>query len=127
MRSVTLKEIEWLHDCVLLGMSFDTSANGERLVTIRIRCPADLGYSLWDGKTLLLMATDVAFSRHVVWGYVAGPEVVDAIRPGVSDAVQESTIEARLRGAHFPKTEFTMTFVSGSVLEIICDSLQIDV
>jgi len=91
-----------------------------------MRCPTDLGYAPWEGKNLVLAAIDVAVSKHVVCR-VAGPETIDALRPGISGDLRESTMAARQMGMRFPNLEFTICFHSGSSLEVICQELQVDI
>jgi len=125
MRQTTLIELAWIHDCDLLGILYDFGQEG-RSIKLSIRCPTDLEYAPWEGKDLVLAAIDVALSRHVMWG-VAGPESIDAIRPGVSAAARESTLDARRRGIRFPSIELSISFHSGSSLEVICERLEVDV
>src|SRR5277367_1744931 len=108
MQAITMKDLEWLHDCVLLDVIYDASSDAGRLVKWRMRCPDDLGYTPWNGKELVLLALDVYMLQHIVWGFVAGPETIDAIRPGTSDATQESMMDARRAGIRFPDIEFTI-------------------
>jgi hypothetical protein len=126
MRPTTLDELEWLHDCVVSEFAYETASNSGRSIKIEMICPFDLGYPLWDGKRLVLAAARVAMSKHVMWG-VDGPESIDAVRPGISDEARESTLHARNLGIHFPALEFTISFHSGSWMEIICHDLEINV
>lgn len=124
MQTITVTELAWLHDCVLLNVVYDASSDAGRIVKWMIRCPEDLGYTPWQGRDLVLIAVDVAMLRHLAWG-VAGRETVDAIRPGISDAAQESTMDAREAGVRFPEIEFTMVMHSGSSMEVICSKIEI--
>jgi hypothetical protein len=126
MRPTALAELEWVHDCTLLSVLYDTSSDAGRWITLTMRCPTDLGYAPWEGKKLVLAAIDVAVSKHVLWS-VAGPETIDAVRAGVSTDVRENTVDARRIGARFPSLEFTISFHSGSSLEVICRELQVEV
>ena len=126
MQSTTLKELEWIHDCALLGVLYDASSDAGRSIKLTMRCPTDLGFAPWEGKNLQLVAVDIALMKLIVCG-VAGPETIDAIRPGISKTVQESTMDARRMGVRFPRLEFTISFHSGSALEVICKDLQVDV
>jgi len=126
MQKIIVDELAWIHDCVLLNVVYDASGDGGRTVKWTIRCPEDLGYAPWQGKDLVLIAVDVAMLRHFVWG-VAGRETVDAIRPGISDAAQESTTDAREAGVRFPDVEFTMVMHTGSSMEVICSKVEIGV
>ena len=103
----TFKELEWLHDCDLLDIVFDTSDDAGRVVRWTLRCPEDLGYSPWNGKELVLVATDVAmFWYHIAWG-VLGPETINGIQSGISDAARESVMDAYF-GTRFLEIELTM-------------------
>jgi hypothetical protein len=126
MRPTTLKELEWIHDCVVSNIVYDASASfGRRALRISMKCPVDLGYEPWGGKSMALVASDVAAFTQSVWGVVAEAETINAIRPGVSAAFQNSTTPWRSMGARFPELEFTVSFHSGSALEVICESLQV--
>jgi hypothetical protein len=127
MQSTTLEQLDWLHDSVVHNVVYDASGDSGRLVKLAIRCHAQSGYAPWEGKDLVLAAIDVAVSKHTVWGWVTAPETIDAIRPGVSAAVRDSTLEARRMGARLPNLEFTISFHSGSLLEVICRELQVEV
>ena len=126
MRPTTLDELAWLHDCVLWELSYDTSETSSRSIKLRLQCPSDLGYAPWEGKELLLVAGDVAAAKHTVWG-VAGPEAIDAVRPGVSEALKDAMAQARTSGVRFPDLAFTIYFHSGSDIEIVCGDLQVDI
>ena len=127
METITLKELAWLHDCVLLDVTYDASSEAGRLVKWRMRCPADLGYAPWNGKELVLLAVDVYMLRHIAWGFVAGAETVNAIRPGISDDAQKTTVDARLAGIRFPDIEFTIDMHSGSWIEVVCRKLEVQI
>ena len=128
MRLTTLKELEWMHDSVVSSIVYDASASGGcRELRISMTCPSDLGYEPWAGKSVVLVATDVAALTQTVWGWVTAAETIDAIRPGVSAAFQKRTMPARKQGARYPELEFTASFHSGSVLEVICKDLQVRV
>jgi hypothetical protein len=126
VQSTTLTELEWVHDCTLLSVIYDTVSEAGRSITLTMRCPTDLGYPAWEGKDLVLAAVDVAVSKHVLWG-VAGPETIDAVRAGVSTSLRDSTEEVRRAGGRFPSLEVTISFHSGSLLEVVCHELQIEV
>ena len=127
MVPTTLKELGWLHDSVVLSVSYDASQAAGRLVKLAIRCHPDCGHAPWAGKNLSIAAVNVAVLKHVLWGWVTEPETIDSIRPGVSRAVEESTVESKRMGLLFPDLAFTVIFHSGSFLEVICQTLQVDI
>ena len=120
-----LKELEWIHDCVLSDVRYDASDKSSRSVVLTINCPTDLGYAPWEGRVLVLTAVDVAAFRYMAWGIAGGEETIAAIRPGISNVLRESTTEAKQSGVCFPCLEVTVVFNSGSLLELICRNIEI--
>ena len=77
-------------------------------------------------RGLVLVAIGIAVSKHVVCGF-GWPETIDAVRPGISSDVRESTMAARRMGVCLPNLEFTISLHSGSALEVVCQELQLEV
>ncbi|HWE93676.1 MAG TPA: hypothetical protein VG269_06845 [Tepidisphaeraceae bacterium] len=127
MQPTTIEELAWLHDAILFDVVYDFSGDIGRSIKLSLRCHADSGYAPWNGRNLVVVAVNVAVTKSFIWGWVIGPETLDAIRPGVSGALRETTAEARRTGARLPSLEFTISFHSGSEIEVICESLQLDV
>jgi hypothetical protein len=125
MRPTTIRELGWLHDSDLLSVSYDTSSDIDWPIRLTIRCPDDSGYAPWDGKLLVLSATDVVRSKHLVC-CIANSESIGEVSTGVSVDLLEGAMKGRPTSAHF-NFEFTICFTSGSKLEIICQDLQIEV
>ena len=125
MKLTTLQELKWIHDADLLSVQYEMSGDADWPIRITMRCPEDLGYEPWQGKLLVLAAIDLVGSKHIVY-CVAGPESIDHINPGVSLVFRESAMKGKPIGAHF-NFEFTITLISGSTLEIICQELQVEV
>jgi hypothetical protein len=73
MQPTTLKGLEWVHDCVLQSVLYDTLENADRSIKITMRCPLDLGYAPWEGKSLALISINVAVSKHVALGFCHRP------------------------------------------------------
>jgi hypothetical protein len=125
MQPTTIKELDCLHDSDLLGIMYDTSGDADWPIRLTILCPDDMGYAPWDGKLLVLSAIDVVRSKHVVCR-IANSETIDHVLPRVSVDLREGAVRARGPYAHF-NFEFTISFISGSTLEVICQELQIEV
>lgn len=125
MRPTTIKELDWLHDSDLLSIMYDTSGDDDWPIRLTIRCPDDMGYAPWDGKLLVVSAIGVTRSSHVVCGVRRG-ETFDHAYPGVSDALRKDAMKSSTVEADF-NFEFTITLISGSKLEIICQDLQVEI
>ncbi len=73
----------------------------------------------------MLSAMDLAGSRHTVFS-VEGCEIFDRIVVGVTPSLHSNVLAIRSPDTRFA-CEFTINFVSGSKLEIICQELQVEV
>ena len=124
MRPTTIKELGCLHDSDLLSVLYDTSGDTGWSIRLTILCPDDMGYAPWDGKLLVLSAINVERSNYAVCG-VAGSETFDHAYPGVSEALRKGAMKGSKVDLHF-NFEFTITLISGSRLEVICQDLQIE-
>jgi hypothetical protein len=125
MRPTTIKELDWLHDSDVLSISYDTAGESDWPIRLTLLCPADSGFAPWEGKHLTLVATDVVRSQHVVC-QVRGGETFDNVKRGVSASLRDGAMRGRPAGVTF-NFEVTITFISGSTLEIICQKLEIAV
>ena len=94
------------------------------MIELTIDCHPDLGYPPWNGKSLVLAAVDVYVSEHIVFA-IANPESIDAIRPGVSVELRARIARAIQMGARFPGLALTVSFHSGSSLQLICRQLMV--
>lgn len=125
MQTTTIEELNWLHDSDLLSVMYDTSGDAGWSIRLTMRCPVDSGHPPWEGKVLVLRAGDIVRSTHMVCG-IAGGETVDYIDSEVSHGFHESALRGMPMDTQF-NFEFTIHFVSGSVLEVICQDLQVEV
>jgi len=126
MRETSLQELEWLHDCDVSKIAYDFARGDDRSIAVTMSCPEDLGYALWEGKTLTLALIDVRASRQFLWN-TRGPESLDAIRAGISDEMRQEIVRATASGARYPGLECTLVFHSGSRIESICRELRVDI
>ena len=126
MRETSLEELAWLHDCDVTKIAYDFIRDDEKSIALTMRCPDDLGYAPWEGKTLTLALVDVRASRQFLWS-THGSESLDAIRPGISDEMRQEILRATKLGARYPGLECTLVFHSGSWIESICRELQVDI
>jgi len=116
-----MRDLERIHDCKLLRMTYEPKDDGRRSLHLLISCPDDLGYEPWDGQNLQIMLSDVAALRCTAWGISTGPETIDAIRFGVSDVLLRETERSKLAGIRFPTLQMLFALHSGSQIEVIAD------
>ena len=126
MQPTTVDELEWIHACELLQLTYSAPGSGPRSIELTFDCPPELGHAPWQGKRLVLAAVDVFVSEHFMFA-IANPESIDAIRPGISAQLRAKIAKAIEIGVVFPDIELTVTFHSGSSLELICRELVVRV
>jgi hypothetical protein len=73
----------------------------------------------WNGKTLLITLSGVLAVRLAGWGII-GSECVDSWRQGVSDVLGQECEVLVAKKTAIPSLRFTISFSSGSALEVIC-------
>jgi len=122
MQHTTIKELQWLHDSDVLNIEYDFTNEQAWSIRLTLRCPTDLGYVPWEGKVLVLLVADVIRSNYSVCGAI-GPETFDRINPGISHMLQEDASQLGQSGEY----AFTITFISGSILEVICQELLVEI
>lgn len=79
----------------------------------------DAGLPSWNGRTLLITLSGVLAVRWICWAII-GDECVDSWRQGVSDFLERECELMISRGITIPSLKFTISFRSGSELEVIC-------
>ena len=126
MRATSLDELAWLHDCDVTKIAYDFTREDGKSIALTMRCPEDLGYAPWEGKTLTLVLVDVRASRQILWS-THGLESLDAVQPGISDDMRQEILRTTKLGARYRGLECTLVFHSGSWIELICRELQVDI
>lgn len=122
MQPTTIKELQWLHDSDVLNIEYDFTNERAWSIRLTLSCPTDLGYAPWEGRVLVLLAADVVRSNHSVCS-VVGSETFDQIDPGVSQTLQANASREGRSG----REAFTIAFISGSTLEVICQELLVEI
>ena len=118
------RDLQILHDCILRDLRYDVGSPDARTLSLVLECPPDLGKAEWDGKTLLVRASDVVLFRLTAWGHCWGNDSLDAWDPGVSDATRA---EISRLPAPLPPVLCTARFQSGSWFELACQALTVHV
>lgn len=127
MQSRQLEQLKWIHDCTVIAVYWGILAHERGMLRLDIRCPNDLGYAPWESKTLSLKIVDAAVINWLGWYGSVGPETIDAIRGGITNTLRKQINTVAARGASFPAIEFSVSFHSGSLLEVVCRDLEIEI
>ena len=120
-------ELGYLHDCELLELSYVLTNPDIRRVILRLQANPDLGHPTWNGKFLRVTASGIYLFRWECWAHVWGNETLDRWNKGVSEITESELARDRALGFHVPELGFTVTFHSGSFLELICKSVSVEV
>ena len=123
----TYGELDYLHDGELLDSTYAADDRGDRQVIMDIRVHKDAGKSDWDGRVLRIVLSGVYLFSCQRWGYVAGAEYVDAWYERVSETTESELERHQALGLRVPKLKFTVTISTGSWLEIVCESVSVEV
>ena len=115
-----LDHVAYLHDARCLEVTWDCSRRDQRAIRMRVVVDPDAELPSWNGKTLLINLSDVVAARFMGWGYTLGEECIDSWRQGVSDVLERECKVLISKEITVPSLKFTLSFRSGSELEVIC-------
>lgn len=118
--------LPYLHDAVLFDWRYDARTPGARTLVMMVQCNPDAGYEPWNDATLNLCARGVFLLRCTAWGFDLGQDTIDSWHEGVSNATASELGRLQAKGPRPPKRLFTVTFHSGSCIELVCDSLEVE-
>jgi hypothetical protein len=115
-----------LHDARLLGVQVDFSTE-VRNIAFTAAYHRDCGLASVAGKTVKLTAQDITLLQSRVHGAMANPETIDACELSVSEGATAHLKEWLRIGGRDPKTRLSLTTHSGSVWEVMCESLSLNI
>lgn len=119
-----LDHVAYLHDAKCLEVTWDCSHPEERVIRMKVVVDPDAELPSWNGKTLLITLSDVVAARLMGWGYTIGDECIDNWRQGVSDFLERECKVLVSKEITIPSLKFTISFHSGSELEVICSEVS---
>ena len=132
---VTSDILDLLHDARLLGVEVDFSTS-IRSIAFTATYHDDLftagyhdysGLASLAGKTVKLTAEDITFLQSRVHGAMSDPETIDSCDLSVSDETAAQLTEWLRIGGRDPKVRMSLTTHSGSVWEVMCESLSLNI
>jgi hypothetical protein len=118
--------LEYLHDAVVLSISYRAEVIDCREILLRVTCDRESGYPTWEGQRLCVRLHDVIVANHYVFGAVTGQEQINAwgTRLSVSMGAEIQRIQAA--GINCTGIAFSLTFHTGSHLEGMCRRLFVE-
>ncbi|HMF18421.1 MAG TPA: hypothetical protein VKE98_14520 [Gemmataceae bacterium] len=118
--------LAYLHDARCNEVLWDCNDPNSRSLHIVAIVDPEAGYPLWDGKTLEITLVNVVGACFEALGFVLGEENLDSWRLGVSESFERECEYLKLRGITTPPVRFTITFRSGSILEVVCSGVIVE-
>ena len=122
----TLDILSYLHDARLVGVEVDFSTE-VRSLTLTAAYHGDCGLPSVAGRTVRVTAEDITLMRSCVHGAMSNPETIDSCDLSVSDETAGYLGKWLQMGGRDPKARLSLTTHSGSVWEIMCESLSVNI
>jgi hypothetical protein len=115
--------LEYLHDAIVLEVTYDLKDKESRSMTLSVNCEPDAGYPAWNGKQLSIRLESVVLASFSVFGAVTGMEQINSWGTSVSEAMVSEIKRLQVAGCDCSGVRFAVVFQSGSVLEGLCQRI----
>ncbi len=123
---VSLDILSYLHDARLLGVQVDFSTEILSLA-FTATFHDDCGLASVADKTVRVTAQDITLLESRVHGAMTNPETINSCDLSVSDGTSAQLTERLRIGGRDPKARLSLTTHSGSIWEVMCESLSLEI
>lgn len=120
---MTIDKLAYLHDAIVGQISLTTDETGSRTLRI-VHVHADCGYEPWNGRKVTIAFSNVWVALSRMLGHTSGVDTIDSIRDGVAQDVADTFRDS---GFAVPSTHLTVTFHSGSDMQIVCGDVDLEI
>jgi hypothetical protein len=120
----TSELLAYLHDARLLAVMVDF-ADAERTLTVTAKYDTDCGLPSMAGKTVVLVATEITLIRAEVYGALTEVETVDRCDLSVTREAADLLTSAIQSGIRTPRSRLSLVAHSGSIWEVMCETLTL--
>jgi len=127
MRIADIELLEYLHDATVQEICFATGANGFKILMIRGKCDEDCGYLDWAGKRIVVTLSDVILASGMLFGHVAGEDMIQSFSQGVSAKTRQWVADLSSAGISTPTALLRFVLQSGSDIEVACGEINVTV
>jgi hypothetical protein len=118
--------LAYLHDSVCIEIRWDLRSANRRDLHLFVEVDKDAGYPLWNGKRLTVTLTNTVAARFVSWGFVRGDENIDSWWQDVSSSLEYECERLAAQGLLVSRLRNTITFRSGSTIELACEQVMVE-
>ena len=116
--------LAYLHDAACRCIHWDCLDKDGRVLVLDLDVHPDTKFPDWDGRRMTLAFRNVALCRFNGWGHVAGGETIDRFDEKVSAEALSQCERLKASGLRVPRLNFSVSFISGSELELVCDRVE---
>ena len=121
---LTVEALAYLHDADLHGVVFDCNTPN-RSVSFTATFHNDCGSPDLNGRSIRVVADDITLLKAEVHGAMAGREEIDSCDLISSEAAERALAPSIKIGLRKPRMSLMLVTHSGSVWEIMCESLAV--
>ena len=122
-----LSLLDYLHDAAVASLDWQTSEPKRRHFRLDITVDSEAGYPPWNGRHLLVTLCEVAISRAMIYGLQSAPCRIDTIHNGISTELLLECKRLQSIGIEVPALQFTWVFGDGTILEVVCGQIFVQV
>ena len=126
MATALIQKIDYLHDSKVYEISLLINESGDRQLRIDLRCDSECGYDPWNDKNLCLTFVDPIIVYCELFGHMANRETFSGWSLEVSPKLLAGIKVHTDAGLNSPKHTVSLSFHSGSIIEVACQDITID-
>lgn len=125
MPASIVPNMEYLHDAEVRELRLSIAESGDRKLQLDVRCDPECGYDEWNDKYLCIEFADPLIVHGDLFGHMANVETLNSIDFEITPRVAASIAKLREFGLPAPKHVLSLSFHSGSNLEIACQDVKL--
>ena len=127
MTTMQLENVSYLHDSTVSEFLLHTTETGERELRLRFRCDVDCGYDKWNGKTIQVLFVEPLIVNGQLYGHMSNVDSFNSWGEAKSEKMIEQIQRLKDVGIPVPRHLVELVFHSGSVFEVACDEIRLEV
>jgi hypothetical protein len=121
------KMLDYLHDALLVDISFFVGPDGLRRLRLVVVCHEECGHDAWAGNTVEVLFVDTLVVHGSLVGYMCGEEYFDRVVPGLIADAEHTVALFTTQGAADRQVKLTLVLHSGSELAVACSAVEVAV
>jgi hypothetical protein len=123
MTNTAQYHLKYLHDAICHTLTWYSNKTEGRDIRLCLTISKDAGYPPWNGKEIVIELRDVIAARFTGWGYQIGKDILNCYQPGISSELEAECLNLTHLGITVPSQQFTLSFHTGTSLEVVCSEV----